>query len=292
MNDAGEVGAEPVTSTARMRRAAQVFEVDELGVASRHVEKVWTTQSAVETDFIAVAESHWQIVVSTHRGQTGVVLQGPNDHARATPIPREAAFFGIVLRLGTFVPGLSLPNLVGGADVCPHDTRRTFWLRGSRWEIPTPDNADVFVDRLMKRGVLDEDRDIVRALQDEDAEWSLRSLRTVQRRVRRATGLTQSAIRQIARAHQAVDALGHGAPVAEVAVGLGYADQAHLTRSLRRLVGQTPTQILHSGPHWSASSPLRGGVLTRAQMSFVFKTVALDVPRFNRGTIRVDGTRG
>jgi AraC-like DNA-binding protein len=237
-----------------------VFEVDELGSDSRHIEKVWVTQSTSEAAFIAVAESHWQIVVTTLHGQTGVVIQGPNDNAKVTPIPPEAEFFGIVLRLGTFMPAVSLAHLVGGAEARPNATSRTFWLNGSRWEIPTPENADVFVDRLMRQEVLIEDRFVAQSLHAEDAAVSLR---TMQRRVRRATGMTQSAIRQITRAHAAVDALGHGAPLADVANDLGYADQAHLTRSLRRFIGQTPAQVLNTGGHWSASSPLRGSVVTR-----------------------------
>ena len=242
-----------------MKRAAQVFEIDETGTDCRLIEKVWTTRSTPEPVFISVAESHWQIVVTTHRDRTGVVIQGPNDAAQITPVPAEAEFFGIVLRLGTFMPALSLSNLVGGADVRPNATDRSFWLDGSRWEIPTPENADVFVDRLARQDVLVQDRFVADVLQSED---DCVSLRTMQRRVRRATGLTQSAIRQIERAHDAVDALGQGIAHSDVALELGYADQPHLTRSLRRFIGQTPAQVAHTGRHWSASSPLRSKILT------------------------------
>jgi len=241
-----------------MRRAAQVFDVVESRTDSRHIEKVWMAQSTAEPAFIAVAETHWQIVVTSYRGQTGVVLQGPNDRARVTPIPPEAEFFGIVLRLGTFMPAVPLTHLIGNADPRPNATSRTFWLGGSRWEIPTPENADVFVDRLVGHDILAEDKFVVRSLEDEAAAVSLR---TMQRSVRRATGMTQSAIRQISRAHEAVEVLGHGAPPADVAIGLGYADQAHLTRSLRRFIGQTPAQVLNTGGHWSASSPVRSNVV-------------------------------
>jgi methylphosphotriester-DNA--protein-cysteine methyltransferase len=159
------------------------------------------------------------------------------------------------------MPAVSLAHLVGRADARPNATSRTFWLAGSRWEIPTPENADVFVDRLMRQEILVEDRFVARSLQAEDAAVSLR---TMQRRVRRATGMTQSTIRQITRAHEAVDALACGSLPVDVAIGLGYADQAHLTRSLRRFIGQTPAQVLNSGCHWSASSPLRSGIVIRS----------------------------
>jgi methylphosphotriester-DNA--protein-cysteine methyltransferase len=90
------------------------------------------------------------------------------------------------------------------------------------------------------------------------------SLRSMQRRVRRATGMTHAVIRQIARAHEAVDALGQGMRPSDVAAALGYADQPHLTRSLRRFIGQTPAQALNTGRHWSASSRLLSGGPTRS----------------------------
>ena len=71
----------------------------------------------------------------------------------------------------------------------------------------------------------------------------------------RATGLTRSTITQIARAEKAVEALGNGRSPQDAAPLLGYADQAHLTRSLRRFIGQTPAQVNH-GRHWSIDTPV------------------------------------
>jgi AraC-like DNA-binding protein len=44
-----------------------------------------------------------------------------------------------------------------------------------------------------------------------------------------------------------VELLGSGVPPLEVARRAGYADQPHLIRSLKRFVGQTPSQIA-AGP--------------------------------------------
>jgi AraC-like DNA-binding protein len=73
--------------------------------------------------------------------------------------------------------------------------------------------------------------------------------------VARATGLTRSTITQIARAEKAVEALGNGLSPQDAAHLLGYADQAHLTRSLRRFIGQTPAQV-NRGRHWSIDTPV------------------------------------
>ncbi len=243
-----------------MRRAAEIFAFDEDETDSPLVEKVWSSRSAPHEEFVAVAESNWQFVVSTYRDQTGVVAQGPSVRARVTPIPQEAEFFGVVLPLGTFMPRLSLAGLVGSAEVFPEAGSGKFWLAGSRWEIPTAQNADVFVERLMTEGVLARDASVAQALLSEDDAFSPR---TMQRRVRRATGMTQSVIRQISRAYVAVDALGGGTLPSKVATDLGYADQPHLTRSLSRFIGQTPAQVLNTGVHWCASSRVRSVALAR-----------------------------
>lgn len=254
-----------------MNRASQVFEIDETESDSPVIEKVWTSLSAPDSAFLSVAESRWQIVVTDTGARSSVVLQAPNDAATVTPIPMNAQFLGIVLRLGTHMPGIALADHLGGALLLPDAGGRAFWLGGRRWEIPTVDNADVFVDHLIRNELLVQDRFVADALRDDHDEPSLR---TLQRRVRRATGLTQMDIRQIARAQEAVQALGAGVPPAAAAAALGYADQSHLTRSLRRFIGQTPGEVLHTGMHWSPSSPVRSRMPAAVEVSFSFNTPA------------------
>jgi AraC-like DNA-binding protein len=69
------------------------------------------------------------------------------------------------------------------------------------------------------------------------------SVRSLQYRFLRATGLTHKTIQQIERARSAVSLLEQGTPISDTAFELGYFDQAHLTNSLKRFVGRTPAQI-------------------------------------------------
>jgi len=50
--------------------------------------------------------------------------------------------------------------------------------------------------------------------------------------------------RQIERARYATNLLREGASIFDVVVGAGYFDQAHLTRSLKHFIGETPTKII------------------------------------------------
>jgi AraC-like DNA-binding protein len=68
--------------------------------------------------------------------------------------------------------------------------------------------------------------------------------RSVQRRFRRATGLTYGTVRQIERAERTVALLAGGTSIHEAVEIAGYSDQAHMTRSLRRFLAKTPGRLV------------------------------------------------
>jgi hypothetical protein len=242
-----------------MQRAIELFEFEERSSGSPLVTTMWRTHSVPEKSFISVAVTNWEIVVTHTADGPWVTLRGPETEASVAEIPPDAEFFGIPFRMGTFMPGVDLRPLIGGGLVLPMVSDTSFWLDGSAWELPRPDNADVFVDRLVRAGLLVHDPVAAAALHadgtgDGDAGPTVRvdldsvSTRTIERRVARATGLTRGVIRQIRRSERAVDLLAGGTPAPDVARELGYADQPHLTRSLKRFAGQTPSQIAPTSP--------------------------------------------
>jgi AraC-like DNA-binding protein len=68
--------------------------------------------------------------------------------------------------------------------------------------------------------------------------------RTLQRHFRHITGMTPSRYKQIVRALRAAEMLRAGRPAIEVAYELGYADQFHLSKSVKQVMGQTPSEIV------------------------------------------------
>jgi AraC-like DNA-binding protein len=228
-----------------MKRAAELFTFDRRSSRSPLIEQTWQTRSEPERSFISVAVSHWEMVVTRQRGAAWLTVRGPETKATTAPVPEDAEFFGIQFSLGAFMPGLPPGQLADSGLTLPPATSTSFWLDGARWELPGPANADVFVDRLVRAGLLAHDPVVPAALQG-DAEGLSR--RSVERRVSRATGLTLGTIGQINRAERAVDLLRLGRSPLDVAGQAGYADQPHLTRSLRRFAGRTPSQVAAS-PH-------------------------------------------
>jgi AraC-like DNA-binding protein len=148
------------------------------------------------------------------------------------------------------MPSLPVGPLVDGSLTLPEAGAKSFWLNGSAREFPDYENADVFVSGLVRKGLVVRDPIVEAALRGQLKDLSLRS---VQRRVLRATGLTQATIKQIERAEKAVELLDNGATIFDAVEQAGYADQSHLTRSLKRFIGHTPKRLLASPMSSSAS---------------------------------------
>jgi AraC-like DNA-binding protein len=223
------------------RRAAQIFRLEEACLNSPIADKIWRTQSEPVESFTSVAVTHWEMVVTKHKGLTYLTVRGPETRATIVTIPEDAEFFGVQFRLGAFLPALPVDQLIDNALTLPGASSRSFWLNGSAWEYPTFDNVDVFLRRLVRKGLVARDPVVEDALQGRQTDMSLRS---VQRRIRHTTGLTHAVIRQIERAHQAVALLEAGAEILDVVERSNYADQPHLTRALRRFIGHTPARIV------------------------------------------------
>lgn len=226
-----------------MKRAAELFTIDVRSSGSPLVGEIWHSRSEPAAAFISVAAEYWEMCVTRQRGTAQLTVRGPETRATAMPIPEGAEFVGITFSIGTYMPMLPPARLIDRALTLPQSTSTSAWLDGSAWELPSADTADVFVDRLTRAGLLVHDPVAAAAVRGEATRLSARS---VERRVRRATGLTQGAIRQIQRAERAVDLLTGGVPARDAARRAGYTDQPHMTRSLQRLVGQTPSRIAAS----------------------------------------------
>ena len=222
--------------------------------SSAFIERIWSCHSEAGGNFLAVASSHWELVVTRLAGQTVVSLHGPETRPREVYCPPDGEWFAIRFKAGTFMPGLPVHRLINGNDVnLAPAFRGRFRLDDSAWEIPDNDNAEVFVDRLVRRGLLTRDAAVAAALEgDEQAV----NARTAQRHFLHATGMSHAALKQIERARFAAQLLREGLTPGEVALDAGYFDQAHLSRSLRKLIGLTPASIARE----------------ERQLSFLYKT--------------------
>ena len=145
----------------------------------------------------------------------------------------------------SFKPSAFMPLMPGEAMrdegvVLEKFGRANFWIGTDVREIPNFDNADVFVDHLVRQEII-QSNDVVASILE--GQPKAMSERTMQRHFLRTTGLTYKSFTLIERAQQAASLLRLGRPAADVAFALGYADQAHMINSLKAIMGQTPGQI-------------------------------------------------
>ena len=206
---------------------------------SPFIERVWRSRSDRADTFLSIAASHFEMVVTRHRSKTFFTLRGPETKATTADCPADGEWLGIRFTLGTFMPQLTPGHLLDRRDVnLPDASGRSFWINGSSWEYPDFENAETFVARLVRKGLLAHDPVV------DVGDRRALSLRSAQRHVLRATGLTHRTVRQIERARHATTLLKDGVSILDTVHDAGYFDQAHLTRSLKHRIGLTPAEIL------------------------------------------------
>jgi hypothetical protein len=210
------------------------------------LERVWTAACDSPTDFTSLAKVHPMIAFARIAGATTVHLRGPETRATAMSCPGDAEYFGADLRLGAYVREFPPSHLANLRDVVLPSLPDGRILLGNRaWEMPTPQNVDVFVDHLERAGLLAFDP-LVEELRHGGAVGSVPE-RTAQSRFVRAVGLPRRRLQVIERARHAAELLRAGGSIADVVRDAGYHDQPHLTRALRQHIGHTPAVLARGG---------------------------------------------
>jgi hypothetical protein len=251
--------AHPVSEESTLKSATNNTESTFLVIEDRFsdsplVERVWRCQSERAGTFLSIAANHFEMVVTRHRGKVFLTLRGPETKATSLDCPAEGEWLGIRFKLGTFMPKFLSGTLRDHRDVnLPDATSRSFWLLGSAWQYPDFENAETFVERLARAGVICRDPVVEAGLHGGPR---LLSLRSKQRHFLRATDITYANFRKVERARYATNLLREGVPILDAVNLVGYFDQAHLTRSLKYLIGETPNRIVQG----------------RTQLSYLYKT--------------------
>jgi AraC-like DNA-binding protein len=232
---------------------------DDRASDSPYIERVWRCHSERAGTFLSVASNHWEMVITFLQGRSIVTVRGPETKPTEVPCPADGEWLAIRFKAGTFMPQMPAHALIDSLGVnLPQVAKRSFLLDGRKWELPTFDNAEVFVDRLVNKNLVARDPEITAAAQGEPTALTTRSS---QRRFLQVTGMTHSSFRQIERARFAVNLLREKVPIADVVWQSGFYDHAHLTRSIRQWIGLTPTRIANAN----------------TQLSFLYKTEAFSL---------------
>jgi hypothetical protein len=206
------------------------------------IERVWVAECDRATAFSSLASIRSGIGFARIAGTTVVHLRGPAKKATELSCPRDSEYFGVDFRVGTYLPAFPPGRLSDLRDaVLPVVDGGRILLDGQAWEMPTPQNLDVFLDRLRRAGLLVADP-LVEEMWHGGGSRKVPA-RTAQSRFARAAGLPRRTLLTIERARAAAGLLRAGVAIGDVVIAAGYHDQPHLTRSLRRMIGYTPGEL-------------------------------------------------
>ncbi|WP_037973290.1 helix-turn-helix domain-containing protein [Streptomyces sp. NRRL WC-3742] len=211
------------------------------------VRRVWSARCDATTDFTSVAKGSSMIAFARHAGSWTVHLRGPETGATALTCPEGWEFFGVELRVGAYLPLFPPAGLADLNDaVLPTVPGDRIVLDNRDWEMPTEQNVDVFVDRLVRAGLLFLDPLVEEILHGQRPRSM--SERTAQIRFRQAVGVSRRKLLSIEQARQAAQLLTAGESIAEVISACGYYDQPQLTRAIRSVTGHTPGELRSAVP--------------------------------------------
>src|SRR5215207_4600261 len=140
-----------------------------------YIDMIYTTQSEGMggSTFISTATTNWEMVITKQEGNITLTVRGPETKAKHAPIPGDAEFLGVSFKMGVYMPNLPVSQLVNEDKHMPNAADK-FWLHGSAWEFPTYNNVEVFVNRLIRQGLLVRDDVVDAVLNDQPHYWSVR----------------------------------------------------------------------------------------------------------------------
>lgn len=204
------------------------------------IDTVWATQSISDGVYNATPDGSWDLIhVRAADGRHIVFLTGQQSEPAA--VPYEAGESSVVI---SFAAAVRLNTGAIPSDAAVFENLAViadrFLFNGLELPLPTFDNAETIVEQLISAGILVSDRIVQRAMGPDNFAASER---TLQRHFRQTTGLSQKDFDQIRRAQEAVRLLKAGGRPADVAAAAGYADQAHMTKSIKRIMGRLPSQV-------------------------------------------------
>ena len=205
------------------------------------IRTVWRAFVEEDAGYVDEASEHWGLsFILRADGSLAAELAGPRIEGLPIRAHVGEAYWGVELAAHVVSPGVDKALLRGAIAELPVADGQVS-IGGRRYPVPRWEELEGFVARLVDDGALVSDDDIRRALDGDDVGLSRRSW---QRRFRSVTGLRRKEIERLDRCRYAYRLLCEGRRPAEVAAAVGYADQAHLTRELRRIRGETPARIL------------------------------------------------
>ncbi|SFJ29823.1 AraC family transcriptional regulator [Caulobacter sp. UNC279MFTsu5.1] len=204
------------------------------------IDTVWQTVCLSDGLYSATPDGSWDLIRSiAPDGQSLVFLSGQATEPVEVPYRDGESSVVISFAAHVYLPRDKAPRV--GPEIRMLPVRdATFQLDGVDLPLPTFENVEPLVDTMIAAGLLASNDLVARAFGETPKAASPRS---VQQHFKQTTGITQKSFQMIRRAQEAVRRLKAGEAPAGVAVDLGYADQPHMIKSIKKIMGALPSNL-------------------------------------------------
>ncbi len=201
------------------------------------VAAVWTSAGAARGVTLVSADGCFDLIVRTSsQGRVSASVYTPVPRAHRVTVEAGESYVGVRLRPGFGAALVGRPALVRASEALTverSDELEALVVNAVEEHARPPNIVADFVE---------EARASAGAIRLTGTSSASRE-RELQRACRMWLGLSPKAFLRIERAWAARGAIREGTALAAIAADLGYADQAHLTRELRELLGATPREL-------------------------------------------------
>ncbi|PWK63684.1 helix-turn-helix transcriptional regulator [Aminobacter sp. AP02] len=213
------------------------------GWSSPFVEAVTRTRFGTCGSMKMQPDGCWDVVIFRNGDTTTVLRTGLTTSTVTHDYAAGDEILAIAFKASSFMPLMPGEMMRDRGVVLDTIGKDRFRLGSDVLEIPTLKTVDGFVRKLVRNGNVEDNRVVASIVSGHPMAMSER---TLQRHFLKTTGITYKTFTQIERAQKALGLLEQGRPAADVAFSLGYADQPHMIRSVKAIMGVTPGQIAHS----------------------------------------------
>lgn len=204
------------------------------------VDTVWTTKNISDGIYSATPDGSWDLIVLIQPdGSKHMMITGQATKPMDVPYQKDTSSVVISFARGAYIPAYA-GKLVDSFEILPNADAGHFILCDKTFGFPSYESAEQLVEALIETDLLFADPVIYSA--DESSSWAA-SKRSHQRHFAERTGMSEKSFKQIERAKSAVRQLQGGKTPRDVAADVGYSDQPHLARSLKKIMGVRPSDV-------------------------------------------------
>ena len=204
------------------------------------IDRVWQTVCLTDGVYKATPDGSWDLILSVSPdGQPTIFLSG--QATEPVDVPYLAGEHSVVISFAAHVHLTTDKEVRTGAAIrlLPVEGE-VFRLDGVELPLPTFGNAEQLTEMMVAANLLQSNDLVAKAFTEKPRAASRRS---VQQHFKKTTGITQKDFQLIRRAQEAVRRLKLGDTSASVAADLGYTDQSHMIKSIKKIMGRLPSNL-------------------------------------------------